>query len=470
MRIPTQITGIVAGTILLGSSTASLAQTSFTENFQSMIYSGRTTAAVDLATRAVEKTPVEPQAQFALGAAQFLVAVENLGHGLHRHGLQTEYKMEPMMGGVGELPILRLPVPPNPNPTPVTYVALRGVLKQFVDDLAVAESTLSKVGLAEFDLPLDLAKIRLDFDGDGLGSERESLLYTLNAVVGQVQPDSGYLVDFDQSDAPWLQGYCHLLSAMSEFPLGHDWQAVFDTTFHNLFPDSNLASSELTRETEKLLASLHRFFDEKGNPPQYPEKPPGMPWEEWRSIQKEFLNSPDYYRWQAYSQETESIWIGSIADLITFVHLFNWPVVEPERIASSRHHLLSMIELSRENWVRIRAETDNAREWLPNEHQTGIFTNMRVDADVVNGWMFFLDEFEAVLQGDRLVPHWRIFERGINIRRMLEEPRTFDPVLIAQGSAVLPYLQEGDMITKDTVETIFDIFGGGFLAYFLWFN
>jgi len=318
-----------------------------------------------------------------------------------------------------------------------------------------------------FDLPLDLAKIRFDFDGDGQGSDRESLLYTMNKVVGPVQPDSGYLVDFDQSDAPWLQGYCHLLSAMTEFPLGHNWEAVFDTTFHNLFPDSDLASSELTREVEKLVASLHRYFDEEGDPPQPPIKPEGMTWQQWQSVRE---HSPDYQRWTEYSAATESVMYGDIADLVAFVHLFNWPVVEPERIVKSRHHLLSMIELSRVNWSRIQSETDNAREWIPNPRQTGIFTNMRVDMGTVNGWMFFLDEFEAILNGDRLIPHWRFYDRGINLSRMLEEPQTFDPVLIAQGSAALPYLEEGEMVTLDTVLSIFDIFGGGFLAYFLWFN
>jgi hypothetical protein len=163
--------------------------------------------------------------------------------------------------------------------------------------------------------------------------------------------------------------------------------------------------------------------------------------------------------------------MAGIADLVAFVHLMRWPVAEPARMASAREHLLSMVALSRENWRRILAETDDNREWVPGPRQTVLFDNVRITDDTVAGWQMFLDAFEAVLEGERLLPHWRIAEgRGINLRRMFDEPRTFDPWLIAQGSAILPYLEDGETVSPDTAFTILMLTEGGLLGYFLWFN
>ena len=146
-------------------------------------------------------------------------------------------------------------------------------------------------------------------------------------------------------------------------------------------------------------------------------------------------------------------------------------MVEPERAASARLHLLSMIELSRESWRRIYAETDDDAEWIPSPSQTGRFRNLRVTDEIVQGWHGFLDEFEALLNGAKLVRHWRFAgDRGVNIRRMFTEPRRLDPVMIAAGPGALPYIEEGAVIDSDTVGTLFDIIGDGFFAYFVWFN
>ena len=80
-----------------------------------------------------------------------------------------------------------------------------------------------------------------------------------------------------------------------------------------------------------------------------------------------------------------------------------------------------------------------------------------------------MDEFEALLKGDKLIPHWRL-AKGINLRRVFTEPRTFDPILWAQGSAALPYVENGPMTTAETWNRITRIFGGNFLGYAIWFN
>jgi hypothetical protein len=53
---------------------------------------------------------------------------------------------------------------------------------------------------------------------------------------------------------------------------------------------------------------------------------------------------------------------------------------------------------------------------------------------------------------------------------MFDEPRNFDPWLIAQGSAILPYLEDGETVSPETAITILMLTEGGLLGYFLWFN
>ena len=65
-------------------------------------------------------------------------------------------------------------------------------------------------------------------------------------------------------------------------------------------------------------------------------------------------------------------------------------------------------------------------------------------------------EFEAVLEGGA--------GRGINLRRMFEAPGSFDPWLIAQGSAILPYLEDGETVSLETAFTILMPTEGGLSA------
>ncbi len=441
------------------------ADKTFADDIEAAFYAGDMAAVAETSQTRLAKAPGDGQALFALGAGQFLDAVAHLGQGLHRHGLRSEYDLGEVSLGLLNLPFLRLPVPPNSSPEPVTYEALRGILDRFVADMTVAEATLSGVSDTDFDLSLDLAQIRLDFNGDGNADENEFLLGAFYAVTGPVGADSGFRVDFDQSDAPWLQGYSHLLMAMAEFPLAHDWENTFNLTFHSLFPQTDFLSSELETEVGKVIANIRTLLDENGAPPRR------FNWNRsWEAYEK-WRTTPEGQKYLAYQRARSMLEYGAIGDLIAFVHLFNWPVVDPDRMGRVRTHLLSMIELSRENWRRVQSETDDKREWVPKPAvQAGIFDRMRVTEARVAGWNLFLDELEAILNGEKLVPHWRFMNRGVNVRRMFEEPRTFDPVLIGQGSAILPYLEEGELTSADTFWQIDALLDGGLLRYFIWFN
>lgn len=446
------------------------ADEAFQEAYRSLLSAGKPAEAAQLASEALTKSETDQQARFALGTAQFLVAVENLGHGLYTYGMRADYDTKFFGLGLTSLPFLRLPIPENPNPEPATFEALNGLLIAFTEDLAVAEATLAQVSPEPFELTLDIGTIGLDLDRDGTVSPRESVFSLLAATSRRIGEQPELIVDFDQSDAVWLQGYCHLLSAMANTVAGHDWSEAFDLTFQNIFPSADLPGSPLRNAEKATRDRLATYLDADGNPPSWPTYPPDMPWKERQQKMNEWRLSPEGDRYFEYRQIRSSLEGGAIADLIAFVHLFHWQVADAERIASVRTDLLAMIALSRENWDRIGAETDNGREWVPNINQTGVFPNMRVTQMTRDGWMMFLDRFEEILNGELLVPHWRFPDQGVNVRRMFEEPRTLDPVLIGQGVAVLPYLEKGEMTGMGDVNAIFRLFDGGFFRYFIYFN
>lgn len=463
---------LAVGAVAL-SGGAVRAQEDFAKGFENHLTAGHIAAAAAFAEARIAAAPDDAAARFALGLAQFLSAVEGLGQGLHRYGLANTYANDAgLLVFGGGMPFLRLPIPENPAPEPVTYAGLRAVLAGFTDGLGVAEATLAAVPATDFDLPLRVPSVRFDFDGDGQGSEEESVAAVFLAVTNLGFTEAGKdwaklatgggtdPLGLDQSDAPWLQAYCHLLTALADFPLAHDWHETFELTFHDVFPATRLPSSGLRDEEQRLVDGLGP------EPPDFAHE--SRHWDEWQA----WNDSPEgqaRLRWERAAWPLE---YGTYFDLGAFVHLMHWPVVEPQRMAAARQHLLRMVELSRENWRRIRAETDDRREWLAGPQQTNLMPgNVQITEETVQGWMLFLDEFEAVLKGERLIQHWRVVDgRGINLRRMFDEPTLFDPILIAQGSTVLPYLEDGETVSEETVETIFDMLEGGLLGYFIVFN
>ncbi|MEX0852152.1 MAG: tetratricopeptide repeat protein, partial [Bauldia sp.] len=427
---------------------AALAASPLVAEVQRHLYAGRTAEAAAAVERRLAAAPDDDQARFALGAVQFLQAVENVGRSFYQFGLRGgQYGI-----GLIDLPILRIPVPHNPNPYELTYEGLRDILASFVSDLDTAEKTLAMVGPGQIGLPLDIGQIRLDLDGDGEGSDDEALWRIFAAVSGARGLDGDtppkLLAGFDQSDVPWLQAYCHLLMGIAEFPLAYDWETAFDITFPGIFPMPSSPYAKLhaaASEFEQLVEQLLKLPEQER--------------------EKYMEDHPDQFEEMGRPSE-----IAGIADLIAFIHLNRWPLVEPERMRSAARNLEAMIGFSRENWRRILAETDDRAEWVPSPSQTGIFPGFRVDADRIAGWRGFLDEFEAILQGKKLIPHWR-FDDGINMRKLFDEPpQTFDIVLLIAGAAALPYLEAGEMTTAGTWTQITQVFGGDFFRYFIWFN
>jgi hypothetical protein len=158
-------------------------------------------------------------------------------------------------------------------------------------------------------------------------------------------------------------------------------------------------------------------------------------------------------------------------DAVAFIHLADFPLREPERLAKARNHLLEMVESSRKSWALIEAETDNDREWIPGPGQESVVPNVAISKERLAAWRCFLDEAEAVLNGKKLIPFWRRgVDQGVNLAKVFTEPREFDLVLWVQGSGAIPYLEHGEKTSAETWAEFQRVFGGRFVGFAIWLN
>jgi hypothetical protein len=360
-------------------------------------------------TARIAGSPNDDATRFSLGAIQFVRAVEHLSQSLHRYGLgRTPFG--------NSIPFLRMPTMTNSNPESIDYPAQRRIFETLLADLAKVEATLAKVSDGDFKAPIDLTRVQIDATGTGQPAPITSLLDVYFA--GNRRQGGQFTITFDAGDAHWLRGYCHLLSAFCEIVLAHDFHEIFDHTAHLFFAKPKTPFPFLAHRGEEA-----RSFD-----------------------------------------------FESIIDAIAVIHLFHLPVVEKDRVKSVRTHLKGMIAESRAMWKCVLAETDDDHEWIPNPRQTGV-TGTKITDEMVKGWMTFLDEADDLLDGRKLLPFWRgNGTKGVNLRRVFEDPRPLDLVLWVQGTAAAPYLEDGPVTTKEMWARLQRIFQGDFVGFAIWFN
>ena len=377
---------------------------------EAYLIEGKLQDGVDALKEQVAQNGDDDQARFELGTLQVLRAVERTVQGMHRYGARGQ--------AMPLLPFFRLPIPDNPNPEVVRNTDVRELLQRFVSDLEEAEKTLRPID-GDVKMRLRFGLIRMDFDNDGDAEDDEMLwnIYKrLNRRVRNVDDEQAkqFVIAFDRGDVHWLRGYCHLLMAVGDAVLAHDWSRMFNTTGHALF----------VKAETKLKPYLKH-------------------------------NSP----------------FDGFGDLVAMVHLFDLPVKHPEKMKSSLEHLEAVIDQSRRSWLAIQAETDNDAEWVPNADQQAAVPGWRMTKQQIDGWHQFLAEAESILAGEKLIPFWRFKQgTGINLRRVFTEPRRFDLVLWAQGTGALPYVEEGVVTEPDTWRRLQRIFQGEFFGFALWIN
>jgi len=148
---------------------------------------------------------------------------------------------------------------------------------------------------------------------------------------------------------------------------------------------------------------------------------------------------------------------------------------EPDvtRMRKSRKHLLDMISANKKFWKNLENETDNDREWIPNSEQESAF-GLEVSEELAESWQDILTDFEDILEGRKLVPFWRLDQknetRGINMKRLMMDPPDMDIIRMIHGGTLAPYIEEGDVITRENLRRFRRLTGRQNGLFALWFN
>jgi hypothetical protein len=359
----------------------------------------------------------DDKTRFGLGVIQFMRGIERLSQSLYRYGTIQS----PLTSAI---PFVRLPIPKNPKPEVLTYSGLQQVFQTWIDDLATVRTTIAPIKDQNLKLALRLGLVRLDLDGNGKLENTDTLWRVFNAVTGAnvTEKDAQqFLIAFDRGDTLWLEGYTHVLGAIAEFLRAYDSQELFASCAHLFF---------------QKVDTPHKawLFTKPSKPDDY---------------------SPNF---------------DEILDLVAAVHLAKFPLVEPQRMTTILNHMKSVISLSRQSWQSILAETDSDREWIPNPKQLSVIPNVRVTGEMVSSWQKSLNEIDAILAGKKNLPFWRDPQLSINFARIFTEPRGFDLMGWAQGTAATPYLEKGKVTDMRVWDEMVRAFGGNLFNFVVWFN
>lgn len=357
-------------------------------------------------------SPSDNAERFSLAVLQALDGVERFSGGINNLGLNPRF----VMGGLpllGVVPDLRMDAA-----GPVTTGQVAELFRSFRSSLRKANATLAEIDDEEFDVVIDLARARLDFDGDGTATTEETLLRSFERVPNPQEPSTpqeDLTIRFDSADAKWLQGYTHFLGGILDILTAYDWRPVWNQCAHIVF--------------------------------QEPDP------------------RPEIAVWSGAADE-----FGDFPDMIAAVHDMRLELIEEDAWHRAREEFRGMIACSRACWARVDEETDDDREWLPSPRQTGP-RGAVITQEEINGWLRVLDELGAVAAGEKLLPHWRLKPgSGINIDKLVAAPPELDLVLLIQGSAFLPYLEEGPVSDAEAWDELTAPFGPGFARFAVWSN
>lgn len=377
-------------------------------SLQSLLEQGET-------EQAIKHYAVTPsnQSTFTQAICQLSESVEAFQQGLYKYGFTVNSRS----AGIDSMG----PIPHNPKPEAVNYQKIRTLIETFHEDLHAIEKTVTTIGEDEFHLPLDLTKVRFDIDNDGNRTAQESSMALFLSIdtnrrmtqdqVNEMNKFDG-TIGFDKSDLLWLKGYVQVTLGATDLLLAHDFEQSF-----------NAVSSNLFQKPENALSTLG-------------------------------ANDDNY---------------GDVANLIAAFHLAKMKVTEPARLKQACQHLLNMVDASKAMWISIQAETDNNQEWLPSPKQESV-TGVKITADMVKDWHQFLIEYAAILNGEKLVPHWRFKNKGINLKRVLEESTETDVILWITGHAAAPFLEQGELTDQGLWRQLNRTFNGNFLGMSFFIN
>jgi len=358
-------------------------------------------------------SPKNNSERFSLAALQALDGLQQFSAGFSKLGINPDFTRS----GIPFLRVIPMSRPQASNEiaTPEKVAELFNNLRS---SLKHANSTLAGIDEKEFKVEVNLSQAHLDFDGDGIVSSNELLVATLGQVLGvpsRTQTGEDLIIHFDSADAAWLKGYTHFIEGIIDVFMAYNWLPVWNQCAHVVFQNPD------------PLPPIARFSTAR--------------------------QGQDIAKW---------------ADLIAALHEMRLELRDKKGLSDARDEFRAMISCSRVCWKRVLAETDDDHEWLPSPSQTGP-DGTKITQQEIDGWMRILNELDDILTGKKLLPHWRIKAgTGINVNKLVASPPRLDLVLLIQGSALIPYLEEGPVSDQTTWRTLRQPFGPGFMRFALW--
>ncbi len=339
---------------------------------------------------------------FALGGVRFLSTVERALQSLYATRIDREMVQK------SGLPFLRLPLAPNPDAEPFRPEQIEELFLGALSDLEQSLQALDAISAPdEVGVVINTADLWFDVNANGARDKGEGF-YEIAAprlaaqleFLGDETNFTPPVIRFDGSDVAWLAAYVHLLSGTSEQVLAFD-------------PTEAIARVVDTR------AQIHELTDG-----QYPWFIGG---DEWKVI------------------DLIAMWIHAIEGQ-----------PDPDRTRAAHQHFLDMIAENKTFWARVALETDNDREWIPNERQQ---TALPLEFPPETGvrWQAVLDEGEQILKGELLLQHplisggkrwngdWYGAHVGINLEKLMTNPPEINFISWIHGEAALPYMEKGPL-------------------------
>lgn len=345
--------------------------------------------------------------RFALAGLRFLGAVERALHLRWRKGMSAD---------ATDLPIFRLEIAENPAPEPFMPQDVPDLLRALDADMAAARTALAGLEAADFGLEIRLGDLWFDVNGNGTRDAAEDVLAIAGPSLGRGGPDmADVVVRFDTADAAWLAAYTHLLQGFASLALAFD-------------PAPGIA---------RVLDGQAQMRALQGTAP--PE------------------NALD-------------MMFGRQVDRLAMVVFTLQRQPDPALTRAARDHLLAMVAANRRFWALVQAETDNRAEWVPNDRQVSAL-GLDMPPGTGAAWQAVLADAEALLTGQKLIPHWRLGPgAGINLARMMDDPAPVDIPAWAQGSGVLPWAETGPRVTPEAWRAFTRIVGGDSVLFALLLN
>jgi hypothetical protein len=363
-------------------------------------------------TEAALSRATDPADRFALGGVRFLRAVEAV--------LQTRWQTG-MSESLRILPVFRLPIAENPAPDPFDPDLITTAFQELINDMAEARAPLEGLPPDEFAVTLRLDDLWFDLNKDGVRMEGEGALEIAGPMILGWQWASrdpatpAPVVTFDRADADWLRAYTHLLSGIAEVVVAYD-------------------PADAIRDTMATRAAMR----------------------ELRTVQ------PGEFDMNASLNEA--------IDALYAVSRALEQNPDSARLMAARDHFLAMVAANRDFWRAVETETDDNNEWLPNARQTAAL-GLPLPAETGAVWLTVLDDLEKLLRGELLAPYfWLDGTVGVNIARMFTEPAPVDILGWIQGTAALPYLEKGPLISDENWRQFEMIMGGQAMLMSLWLN